>query len=340
MKIFKRSFLVMILFTSTLLFSTGVSSIITEDRVNEEIFNTSDATDIVNLSATTTIGLSVCNYRIKSLPEEEAGILYMLDGTPVTVNQNLTASEAEGLTFDPKAEYIGDASFTYTGIDANGVEGSIATVTLPIVAEPTSSDEVEEIGDIVPTPLVTELPSEINNTATDLSATDTTTDTLVVITDDKINPEMLNTLPAVDILNLSGRDANGVEVNEFIINSIVIPEAGVLYMADATTAVVVNQRLTKDEADGLKFDPLETFVGDANFTYQAVDANENLGNIATVSIPLVGSNTTDINSTFTDCICEDYEESISILGNYGILLMILLTSLLGLFFTREELDYN
>jgi hypothetical protein len=313
MNIFKRSFLVAILFTSTLLFSTGVSSIVSEDKYNEAIVNTQDATAIVNLSATTTTGLSVCNYRIKSLPDEASGVLYMVDGvTPVTVNQNLTHSEAELLTFDPKEGYVGDAIFTYAGIDASGVEGTLATVTLPIIAESVT------------------VVDETNNTVTDV-------ETLTVITDDKINPEMLNTLPAVDILNLSGRDVNGVEVNDFLIKSIVIPEAGVLYMADATTAVTVNQNLTKDEADLLKFDPLDTFVGDANFTYQAVDANGNLGNIATVTIPIVGALTSSSNNTVEDCACEDYDESIPVLGNFGILLMLLLTSLAGLLFTRKEI---
>jgi hypothetical protein len=296
---------------STLVFATGVveSTIVTDDKTNNELVNIADATDIVDLSASSSSGLLVCNFRIKSLPDADAGILYMEDGiTAVEVNQNLTQNEADGLMFDPKDGYVGDASFTYSGIDINGDEGSVATVTLPII----SGDSAD-------------------------GTTNPGTETIVVVTDDKINPEMLNSLPAVDILNLSGKDGNGVAVDNFIIRTIVSEEAGVLYMADGTTAVEVDQNLTIDEADGLKFDPNDTFVGDANFTYQAVDVNGNLGNIATVTIPVVATLTPDQNRTSEDCECKDYNESIPTLSNLGVLLIVFLTSLAGLLFRRENI---
>ena len=312
MKIFRRSFFATILFATTLVFATGTSTIVSEDQTNEELINTQDANDIVDLSASSTNGLSVCNFRIKSLPVTEAGVLYMADGTTaVTVNQNLTEGEAEGLMFDPQDGFVGDASFTYSGIDVDGDEGSLATVTLPIVGA--NSDD--------------------NNDSTESGSGSTS-----VTTDDKTNPEMLNSLPAVDILNLSGKDADGVAINSFIIRSIVAEEAGVLYMADGTTAVVVDQNLTLDEADGLKFDPKEDFIGDAVFTYQSEDVNGDLGNVATVTIPVVGTLTPDNNgSAAADCECNDYKKSIPVLNNFGILLMIILTSLSGLFFTRKEI---
>jgi hypothetical protein len=320
MKILKRSFLVTILFASTLLFATGTSSIVSEDKTNEEIINSQGATDIIDLRATTTSGFSVCNYRIKSLPSSEAGVLYMGDGeTAVELNQNLTQDEADELMFDPEDDFVGNATFTYSGIDANGEEGSLATVTLPIIGE--ASDDNTN--------------SDENNDSSDSGSGITS-----VTSDDKVNPEMLNTLPAVDILNLSGKDANGVAVNNFIIKSIVDEEAGVLYMADAVTVVEVDQNLSIDEADGLKFDPKEGFVGDAVFTYQAVDVNGNLGNIATVTIPVVGTLTPanpDNNGSIEDCECNDYNKSIPVLSHFGILLMIILTSLAGLFFTRKEI---
>jgi hypothetical protein len=310
MKIFKRSFLATILFASTLLFATGTSSIVSEDKVNEEMVNSQEANNIIDLSATSTNGLAVCNFRIKSLPSVESGELYMADGvTLVEVNQNLTESEADGLMFDPKDGFVGDTTFTYSGIDVNGDEGSLATVTLPIIGE--ASDNNAEAG----------------------SSEGTTT----VITDDKTNPEMLNSLPAVDILNLSGKDAEGVAVNNFIIKSIVDEEAGVLYMADGTTAVEVDQNLSIDESDGLKFDPKEDFVGDALFTYQSVDVNGDLGNVATVTIPVVGRLTPDNNGSKENCQCDDYNKSLPVLSTFGLFLMIILTSLFGLFFTREEI---
>ena len=310
-----KSLLVMMLFASTLLFATGTTdttavTIITDDKTNSELRNSADTTDIVDLSATTTNGLHVCNFKIKSLPDSKSGVLYMADGaSKVEVNQNLTLDEANGLKFDPKEGFVGNSSFTYSGIDINGNEGTVATVTLPIIAE--DSD---------------------NNDTTGGNGGSTS-----VTTDDKVNPEMLNSLPAVDILNLSGKDVNGVDVDKFVIKSLPDTQSGVLYMADATTAVTVNQNLTRDESDGLKFDPAEGYVGDAQFNYQAVDVNGNLGNAATVTIPVVSTLTPDNNGSAEDCVCEDYNESIPVLNNFGILLMMVITSLFGLFFARKEI---
>ena len=214
MKIFTRSLLTIILFASTLLFATGVgeSTIITEDKMNEAMLNTVDASDIIDLSASTINGLSICNFRIKSLADTKAGILYMSDAvTRVEVNQDLTQAEANGLLFDPKEGFIGEIGFTYSGININGDEGSVATVTLPIIAgDSQGGSESDSSGD---SESGSESGSENNTTNPSL-------DTASVTTDDKINPEMLNSLPAVDILNLSGKDANGEVVNNFIINSL------------------------------------------------------------------------------------------------------------------------
>lgn len=300
------------LVATTFLFATGTdtSTIVTDDKINEVLVNCAGASDIIDLSASSSNGLHVCNFKIKSLPAAEAGVLYMADcETEVEVNQNLTESEANGLTFDPKCGFVGTASFTYSGIDVNTDEGTVATVTLPIISGETDGDSDAGGGD----------------------------ETTSVTTDDKTNPEMLNSLPAVDILDLSGKDANGVAVSNFIIKSLVDEEAGTLYMADGTSAVVVEQNLSKDEADGLKFDPKEEFIGDALFTYRAVDVNGELGNVATVTIPVVGTLTPDHNGTDADCICNDYNESLPVLSNFGLFLMMILTSLLGLLFVRKEI---
>ena len=317
MKIYKRSLLISILFASTLLFATGTSNIVSEDKVSEEMVNSEEAKDIVDLVATSTSGLSVCHFRIKSLPSAESGGLYMADGvTLVEVNQNLTESEANGLMFDPKDGFVGNATFTYVGIDLNGDEGSIGTVTLPVIASGSNGN---------------------NNGGNGNGNGNGNGGVISVTTDDKTNPEMLNTLPAVDILDLSGTDLNGAIIDNFIIKSLPDTASGVLYMADGTTAVEVDQNLTKDESDGLKFDPKEDFIGDAVFTYQSVDVNGGLGNVATVTIPVVSTLNPDNNGSVADCQCNDYNKSIPTLGNFGILLMVLLTSLFGLFFTRREI---
>lgn len=302
MKIFKRSFISLLILTSALLFAVGTdsSSLIAKDKVNNEIVNTKEAVEIVELEASSANGLNVCNFKIKSLPSSESGVLYMEDGTTIHVGQNLTYQDAEGLKFDPKETFVGDAVFTYSAMDVYGNEGPVGTITLPIVAPEETPD----------------------------------TPTVTVITDDKLNPKMRNSLPAVNILDLSGKDENDVAVSRFIIKTLPIVKSGMLYMSDGKTAVIVDQILTKDESDGLKFDPKEKFVGDAQFTYQAIDANDNYGNIATVTIPIVDGNKTHNNS---GGVCKDYNESVPTMNLIGVLLMIVLSIFLGLSCMRDEL---
>ena len=279
----------------------GGNTITTDDKNNDNIVNTLSAVNILDLSGKDVNGDAITKFTIKSLPSADAGVLYLADGTtPVEVGQTLTKAQADGLKFDPKAGYVGTTKFTYQSVGANGGLGNVATVTLPIVSN-------------------------------DGGGGDT------IITDDKVNPEMSNALPAVDILNLSGKDANGVAVNSFIIKSLPSADAGILYMADGTTPVRVDQNLTREEADGLKFDPKAGYVGTASFTYQSVADNGDLGNVATVTIPVVDPCATGGGNPDDNCTCDDYSSSVPTLSNFGLMLMIMLTSLMGALLARKEL---
>jgi len=256
MNIFNRFFISIFLllgFISTFSHATGTeTNIITEDKTNTSMVNTLGATDIVNLSAHITNSTAVIsNFIIKSLPRANLGLLYMANGTTVvTVGQRLTRIESDGLKFDPvESCTAGNAQFTYVGVSDAGVEGTVATVTLPLSV----------------------------STGCSVSVT----------SDDKNNPEMINTLGAVNILDLSGKDSNGDAVNSFIITSLPSVNQGILYMADGTTPVRLNQTLTLVEANGLRFDPNSNFVGRVTFTYVALDNSGTRGNSATVTIPLV-----------------------------------------------------
>jgi len=260
MNIFKRFLISIFLLLgaiSTFSNATGTeTNIITEDKTNASMVNTLDATDIVNLSAYVTNSTEVIsNFVIKSLPQVNLGVLYMADGiTVVTLGQRLTRVETDGLKFDPVESCTpANAEFTYVGMSDAGVEGTLATVTLPL------------------------------SVSAGCSAT--------IHSDDKKNSEMLNTLGAVNILDLSGTDSTGEAITRFIITSLPNSNEGVLYMADGTTAVRVNQTLTLDEANGLRFDPNSNFVGDVTFTYVALNDSGVRGNEATVTIPLVASST-------------------------------------------------
>ncbi|SFV69274.1 Putative hemagglutinin/hemolysin-related protein [hydrothermal vent metagenome] len=242
--------------TIPLTVGAGCSITVTaDDKNNPQMSNRLDAVNILDLSGKDSDGNAVNSFIITSLPSENQGVLYMSDGTtPVHVNQTLTLEEANGLRFDPNANFVGDVTFTYVALGDNGVRSNEATVTIPLI-------------------------NSVTNAPT---------------ADDKVNPAMLNTLGAVNILDLSGKDSNGDAITSFIITSLPSSNQGILYMADGKTVVSLNQILTLEEANGLKFDPDINFVGDVKFTYMAIDANGVKSSNATVTIPVVVSHNTDI----------------------------------------------
>jgi len=200
---------------------------------------------------------------------------------------------------------------------------------------------------------------------TDYVDYNTSSDTIITppITDDKLNPSIKNSLGAVNILNLSGKDAEGMAVNNFRIKTLPDATQGILYMEDGVTAVVIEENLTREESDGLRFDPNENFVGDATFTYVAIDDFGLIGNEATVTIPVTASNLiapvvppvvtpavppvetvpavvetcVDTNHT-DDCVCEDYNKSIPIFTTMGLMMMVLLTAVMGSVFLNKKLE--
>jgi len=176
-------------------------------------------------------------------------------------------------------------------------------------------------------------------------------------TDHKSNPKMLNTLGPVDILNLTGKDCKGGNVDEFKITSLPTAEQGVLYMEDGATPVTLNQNICASDADGLKFDPAEGFVGKATFTYASIDIDgDKDASPATFTIPVVGEtvkvipaptttggvdNNGTVASTHTvhnsTCACNDYNDSIPSFSVWGILLLLMGTSFLSFSLVRKEL---
>jgi CshA-type fibril repeat protein len=242
--------------TIPIIATTEIEQPIADDKKNPEMLNTLGAVNILDLSGKDAIGNDVDSYIITSLPNRNQGILYMADGTSVVkLDQILTQEEANGLKFDPNANFVGVVTFTYMVIDRNDLKSLEATVTIPLV-----------------NPTVENAP----------------------IADNKQNPEMLNTLGAVNILDLSGKDGEGNAIERFIITSLPLVNQGLLYREDGKRAVKLNETITVEEANGLKFDPSINFVGDVKFTYVAVDSNGIKSANATVTIPLISSHNTDI----------------------------------------------
>ena len=123
--------------------------------------------------------------------------------------------------------------------------------------EITTEQTVENITPTTPTPQP--VPQAIPRVITPVHASESE-----IETDDKLNPKLLNTLPAVNILNLSGTDADGKEIKRFVIQTLPDENAGILYLADGQTEVRVGQFLSIEEGDSIRFDPNESFEG--NYT--------------------------------------------------------------------------
>ena len=95
--------------------------------------NTAVALPISPLYATDADG-TVSLYTITSLPTAAQGVLYY-NNNPVTLNQTITASNANLLSFDPANTFVGNAFFTYTATDNNSVVSNPALYTIPVAAD-------------------------------------------------------------------------------------------------------------------------------------------------------------------------------------------------------------
>ncbi|MBX0291681.1 DUF11 domain-containing protein [Hymenobacter sp. HSC-4F20] len=78
-----------------------------------------------------TTARTVSTFRITALPAATSGIL-LYNGTAVTANQNIPASGASQLYFDPAAGFFGTAVFTYAATDNEGVTGASVSYGIPV----------------------------------------------------------------------------------------------------------------------------------------------------------------------------------------------------------------
>jgi VCBS repeat-containing protein len=109
-----------------------VSDPVASNVLNFLIQNISGRSQILPLIGNDTDG-TIVSFRILSLPNTAAGDLY-LNNVPVTINQTLTPAEAKQLQFEVKSTFTtGNATFTYTVTDNDGLTDSTpATFTIPV----------------------------------------------------------------------------------------------------------------------------------------------------------------------------------------------------------------
>lgn len=207
---------------------------------------------------------SVVSYTIVSLPSTTKCQVYLYKAL-VTAGQVISPAQASLLTYKPSGTYIGYAEITYTATDNDGAPcQKIATITLQMVNQPPVAQNISA-------PVIT-------------------------------NP--VGTIQ-IAIPALSAADIDG-SIASYKITNIPSPNAGILYYNNAGTytAIANNQVLTIAQAGTLKFDPVDTYTGIAQFKYTATDDGGLTGNTpATYSIPVKTTPPNANNITNTSIYC-------------------------------------
>ena len=129
----KRSFIFsIVLFCLFISASLAIQPVATDVR-NFPIQNISGRSQILPLLGIDSDG-TIVSFTIKSLPSTSSGTLYR-NGLVLTNNTILTPAEAQLLQFDVKSTFTGDAFFTFTVTDNEGlIDSTPASFTIPIVA--------------------------------------------------------------------------------------------------------------------------------------------------------------------------------------------------------------
>jgi Secretion system C-terminal sorting domain len=246
---------------------------VSNNIMENSVVNSSGPAPIVALNSADVDG-TIASYSITSLPASTQGNLYLNGVLVTTLAQvaSLTPLQITQLSFDPTAGFVGNATFNYTATDNSGNISNAANYTIPVSATAT-----------IQRPPLTD-----NITAQSLS----------------------NSLGNTAIPNLKGSDLDGSVVSYKILT---IPPAtqGVLRLSCPTTPagltclvsgfadILANTVLTPAESARLYFDPAPGYVGNALFTYSALDNSTLVSNISTYTIPVVNTPPTAININTT-----------------------------------------
>jgi hypothetical protein len=256
------------------------------------------ATAIPSLIAADPDG-TISNYTLTSVPAASNGILSVscpatptgasctggfADLTAAVLAANpggivLTPAQIATLRFDPAANFVGDASFTFTATDNTGNVSNTATYILPVTAQPPVSNNLMEN-------------SMVNtNGATAIKPLNSAD------VDGTISTYQLLSLPTA---------AQGVL-------SVPCPPTFISATCtggyqDLTAAVLANYpagiSLTPVQMAAMKFDPTSGYVGNATFNYNATDNSGNLSNTANYTIPVTATATTQRPPLANDIIAQ------------------------------------
>ncbi len=175
---------------------------------------------------------TIATYTISTVPNSLHGTLF-INGVPVSAGMIIAPAQANLIYFQPKPNYVGFSSFTYTATDnLNCTDPTPNTVTLQIVNQDPVAFDVST--------------SSINNP----NGTGQT---------------------AIDALVATDADGSIVSYKIVYVPD-ALTEGSLFYNNGGVyTLVTPGQLLTPAQATTLKFDPVDGLTGYASFTYTAKD---------------------------------------------------------------------
>ena len=196
----------------------------------------------------------------------------LVEGQPLTQDQALTPEQVTQLSYIPNQGFVGTSTFSYIATDDDGAISLIpALVSIPVTP-----------GNQPP------------------------------VTESRVSLAISNNTSEAELPELNGTDSDG-EVVGFQITRLPADQTGRLVFDgnEITNLNQLPQQLTPEQAESLRFNPNNEFVGNATFQYAAVDDSGAVdATPATITLPVIP--TTNIapqaqNVTFLGMI--DREES-------------------------------
>ncbi|HEU4473141.1 MAG TPA: Ig-like domain-containing protein [Flavisolibacter sp.] len=106
----------------------------TANNIVADEFNSGmPATSIPPVSAAAANG-TIASYTIQTIPAAAQGILYLCNTTcaAVIAGQSITPADASKLRFDPAADFLGNATFSYFATSNSGTISNTASYTIPV----------------------------------------------------------------------------------------------------------------------------------------------------------------------------------------------------------------
>ncbi len=129
----------------------GIVPPIADNILNPSIYSGAGQTNINPLTGNDPDATNIItSFTISTIPPANQGVLYYDNAgtyTAVTAGQILTPAQAASLKFDPADGFTGNAIFTYTSTDDEGLtDQSSATFTIPITNQPPVATNVTNAG--------------------------------------------------------------------------------------------------------------------------------------------------------------------------------------------------